>query len=378
MLTAEENVVLPLTIAGEKPEKEWREELLKTVGLADRRSHRPAELSGGQQQRVAIARALISRPTVVFADEPTGNLDSKTGSEILELLRGSVESLGQTTVMVTHDPYAAAIADRILFLGRRPDRPRHAALRAQRRDRGDGRAHPELMLAVALKGLAGRKVRALLTAIAIILGVAMISGTYILTDTINSGFNTIFDQSYKNADVVVTGKAAFDSADGNDGRAAADARVAPDRRCRSCRTSPLAAGSVTTQLAEADRQGREGDLDRRRAVARLLRRHRAGQPFNPTKLTAGHLAARQPPGRDRQGDGLGQAASTSATRIGVQAFGPARQMRITGIAEFPNVSDRRRDLRDLRPAGRAAALQQARPARRDPRPVEARRQASRS
>ena len=116
MLTAEENVVLPLTIAGEKPEREWREQLLKTVGLDDRRSHRPAELSGGQQQRVAIARALISRPTVVFADEPTGNLDSKTGGEILELLRNSVESLGQTTVMVTHDPYAAAIADRILFL----------------------------------------------------------------------------------------------------------------------------------------------------------------------------------------------------------------------------------------------------------------------
>jgi putative ABC transport system ATP-binding protein len=116
MLTAEENIVLPLTIAGDKPEKEWREKLLKTVGLDDRRSHRPAELSGGQQQRVAIARALISRPTVVFADEPTGNLDSKTGAEILDLLRSSVEDLGQTTVMVTHDPYAAAIADRILFL----------------------------------------------------------------------------------------------------------------------------------------------------------------------------------------------------------------------------------------------------------------------
>ncbi len=116
MLTAEENVVLPLTIAGEKPEREWREQLLKTMGLQDRRSHRPAELSGGQQQRVAIARALVSRPTVVFADEPTGNLDSKTGGEILELLRNSVDSYGQTTVMVTHDPYAAAIADRILFL----------------------------------------------------------------------------------------------------------------------------------------------------------------------------------------------------------------------------------------------------------------------
>ena len=116
MLTAEENIVLPLTIAGEKPEKEWREDLLTKVGLEDRRTHRPAELSGGQQQRVAIARALVSRPTVVFADEPTGNLDSKTSSEILELMRDSVDALGQTTVMVTHDPHAAAIADRILFL----------------------------------------------------------------------------------------------------------------------------------------------------------------------------------------------------------------------------------------------------------------------
>jgi putative ABC transport system ATP-binding protein len=116
MLTAEENVLLPLTIAGDKPDPEWFEGLMKTVGLADRRSHRPAELSGGQQQRVALARALVSKPTVVFADEPTGNLDSKTSEEILELLRHSVDSYGQTTVMVTHDPRAAAIADRILFL----------------------------------------------------------------------------------------------------------------------------------------------------------------------------------------------------------------------------------------------------------------------
>jgi putative ABC transport system ATP-binding protein len=116
MLTAEENILLPLTIAGEKPERAWREELLKKVGLADRRTHRPAELSGGQQQRVAIARALVSRPTVVFADEPTGNLDSATSAEILELMRDSVDSFGQTTVMVTHDARAAAIADRILFL----------------------------------------------------------------------------------------------------------------------------------------------------------------------------------------------------------------------------------------------------------------------
>ncbi len=116
MLTAEENVVLPLAIAGEKPDKGWLDELLGKTGLSDRRTHRPSELSGGQQQRVAIARALITRPTILFADEPTGNLDSKTGGEILELLRDSVTAYGQTTVMVTHEARAASIADRILFL----------------------------------------------------------------------------------------------------------------------------------------------------------------------------------------------------------------------------------------------------------------------
>ena len=116
MLNAEENVVLPLSIAGEKPERDWLEDLLKKMGLADRRKHRPAELSGGQQQRVAIARALVSRPTVIFADEPTGNLDSRSSDEILTLLRTSVDELGQTTVMVTHNAHAATIADRVLFL----------------------------------------------------------------------------------------------------------------------------------------------------------------------------------------------------------------------------------------------------------------------
>jgi putative ABC transport system ATP-binding protein len=116
MLTAEENVTLPLSIAGTKPEASWLEEVLETMGLSERRKHRPAELSGGQQQRVAIGRALISRPTILFADEPTGNLDSKTSAEILDLLRSSVDSYGQTTVMVTHEPRAAAIADRVLFL----------------------------------------------------------------------------------------------------------------------------------------------------------------------------------------------------------------------------------------------------------------------
>ena len=116
MLTAKDNILLPLSIAGTKPDRGWVDELVKKVGLADRLSHRPSEMSGGQQQRVAIARALVSRPTVMFADEPTGNLDSRTSSEILQLLRDSVTMYGQTTVMVTHDANAAAIADRVLFL----------------------------------------------------------------------------------------------------------------------------------------------------------------------------------------------------------------------------------------------------------------------
>jgi putative ABC transport system ATP-binding protein len=116
MLSAEENILLPLSIAGEKPEPDWYKGLIQSVGLGDRLHHRPAELSGGQQQRVAIARALVSRPSVIFADEPTGNLDSKTSGEILELLRHSVRDLGQTMVMVTHDARAAQIADRVLFL----------------------------------------------------------------------------------------------------------------------------------------------------------------------------------------------------------------------------------------------------------------------
>jgi putative ABC transport system ATP-binding protein len=116
MLDAEENIVLPLSIAGEKPDKAWVDDLLEQVGLTDRRKHRPSELSGGQQQRVAIGRALVNKPTIIFADEPTGNLDSKTSGEILELLERSVNELDQTIVMVTHEARAAAIADRVLFL----------------------------------------------------------------------------------------------------------------------------------------------------------------------------------------------------------------------------------------------------------------------
>jgi putative ABC transport system ATP-binding protein len=116
VLTAEENLVLPMTIAGRKPDKAWLESLVTAVGLGDRRTHRPSELSGGQQQRVAVARALISKPAVVFADEPTGNLDSVASAEVLGLLRRAVDEYGQTVVMVTHDAAAAAYADRLIVL----------------------------------------------------------------------------------------------------------------------------------------------------------------------------------------------------------------------------------------------------------------------
>jgi putative ABC transport system ATP-binding protein len=116
VLSAEENLVLPLSIAGREPDREWVDQLIRTVGLDDRRTHRPAELSGGQQQRVAVARALVSKPAVVFADEPTGNLDSKSSADVMALLREAVDRFGQTVVMVTHDPGAAAHADRLITL----------------------------------------------------------------------------------------------------------------------------------------------------------------------------------------------------------------------------------------------------------------------
>ena len=116
VLTAEENILLPLSIAGRKPDQEWLDRLVQTVGLDDRRTHRPSELSGGQQQRVAVARALLSKPAVVFADEPTGNLDSKASADVLRLLRQAVDDFGQTVIMVTHEAHAAAYADRLVVL----------------------------------------------------------------------------------------------------------------------------------------------------------------------------------------------------------------------------------------------------------------------
>ena len=136
MLTAEENIVLPLTIAGRDVDQEWVDHLIARSGSDDRRTHRPSELSGGQQQRVAIARALVTRPAVVFADEPTGNLDSTSSAEVLRLLREAVDEFKQTVVMVTHDADAASVGDRLVRAARR----QHRARRALRHRRGRARA----------------------------------------------------------------------------------------------------------------------------------------------------------------------------------------------------------------------------------------------
>ena len=196
-------------------------------------------MSGGQQQRVAIARALVSRPTIMFADEPTGNLDSRTSGEILALLRDMVTGFGQTTVMVTHDAHAAAIADRVLFLADGeivrdlgavlgPRDPRHARA-------GDGP-----MIKVALKGLAGRKVRALLTALAVVIGVSMISGTYVLTDTMKKAFDGIFTESYEGTDAVINGKQLVDFSTVRPRHRARLHAASRSASCPTCRPPPAA------------------------------------------------------------------------------------------------------------------------------------------
>ena len=202
VLTAEENLVLPLSIAGRKPDREWLDQLIKTVGLEDRRTHRPSELSGGQQQRVAVARALVSKPAVVFADEPTGNLDSRSSADVLELLRRAVDEFGQTVIMVTHDPSAATHADRLITLTDGSIVHDAAPGLERRGDRADEADRLARVTRLAIKSLWARKVRALTTILAVVIGVAFVAGTYILTDTTFAAFDEIFSDSLKGTDVV--------------------------------------------------------------------------------------------------------------------------------------------------------------------------------
>ena len=234
-LTAIENITLPMDIAGRKPDQQWLDTVISTVGLGDRLTHKPSQLSGGQQQRVACARALAGRPDIVFADEPTGNLDSVAGAEVLGFLRRSVKEFGQTVVMVTHDPDAAGYADRVLFLAdgqivdemAEPDRgPGAGPDEELRRPAPPPSVHaarcPEMFRAT-LKSLLAHKLRMGMSAFAIVLGVAFVAGTLVFTDTLNSSFTDLFRQTAP--DVTVRPAKAAAAASG--GFTGADTRTVP-------------------------------------------------------------------------------------------------------------------------------------------------------
>ena len=252
-LDAIENITLPMDLAGRKPDQAWVDQVVATVGLGDRLKHRPSELSGGQQQRVAVARALAAQPEIIFADEPTGNLDSRAGAEILTFMRKAVDELGQTIVMVTHDPVAAAYADRVVFLAdgrivdemQRPDR--RAGARPDEGPRG------RLMLRVTLRSFWAHKRRLISTVIAIVLGVAFMAGTFVLTDTLDKVFDDLFAEGNAKVDAQVQGEVLFsDPFGGGDQRAPARPRASSTSspastasRRPSPPSSPSASGATT-------------------------------------------------------------------------------------------------------------------------------------
>ncbi len=224
-LTALENITLPMDLAGRKLDADaraWLDRVIDTLGLRDRLHHKPTELSGGQQQRVACGRALASRPQIVFADEPTGNLDSRAGAEVLGFLQGSVRQLGQTVVMVTHDPVAASYADSVLFLadGRIVDSMREPTADnvLERMKRFDAAGRRPDMLRATLKGLLAHKLRLGLSAVAVLLGVAFVAGTLIFTDTLGKAFRDLTNATA--ADITVTQRTSFDSTFGPPGTTA--------------------------------------------------------------------------------------------------------------------------------------------------------------
>ena len=202
-LSAEENILLPLSLAGRKPDRAWFDQVVDAVGLRPRLGHRPSEMSGGQQQRVACARALVSQPSIVFADEPTGNLDSTSSAEVLGFLRRSVDEFGQTVVMVTHDPVAASYTDRVLFLADGDDRRRAAqartATRSSRRWRAcrtpPSRRRRADVLRLTWRNLLARKVRLLMSTLAIVLGIGFLAGVMTFSTGLNATFQNIVSGS---------------------------------------------------------------------------------------------------------------------------------------------------------------------------------------
>ena len=333
MLTAAENIVLPLKLAGGKPDEAWLTELIDKVGLGDRLSHRPAELSGGQQQRVAVARALVSRPTVMFADEPTGNLDSTTGGEILALLRDSVDT-PRPDDRDGH-PRRARRGDRRprAVPRRRQHRPRPRPIDRARDPRSAGGGDPP-MTAVALKGLAGRKIRALLTAFAVVIGVAMVSGTFVLTDTIQKAFDGIFTSSYQQTDAVIAGKEIVKGSQSG-------AATVPASLLAQVRALPevAAAGGTIAPIPsnKAEIYGRDGKAIGSDGAPQFALGNDASQPqFSPLKLKTGQW----PQGPKQVALDAGTAAAQNfkvGDTVAVSTLGAKRRYELTGIATFGDV-----------------------------------------
>ena len=326
MLDAEENILLPLSIAGRKPDREWFDQLVDTVGIRDRLTHRPAELSGGQQQRVAVARALISRPAVVFADEPTGNLDSKASGEVLDLLRHAVDDFGQTVVMVTHDAHAASYRRPAARARRRAHRPR----RRGGHDRAGARPDEVggLMLALVLRGFLQRKLRVLLTAIAIALGVALMAGTYILTDTINRSFAEIFQVANRGHDVVITPTAVARAPDARADLAdqRSDARAGPRhgrRRARPRARSSRRAPSSTRTRKRLTNGG-----------APAFIASESPTRFESFTAVKGRFPLNADGGRDRRSDGRTRHTCKLGQQMLVAGSAPAKRYTIVGIRKF--------------------------------------------
>ena len=330
MLTAAENIVLPLKLAGAKPDQAWLDEIVAAVGLRERLGHRPSELSGGQQQRVAVARALVSRPSVMFADEPTGNLDSTTSGEILALLRSSVDTLRPD------DRHGHARRARRRHRRPRavPRRRRHRArprsvLRARRAR--DARGGQRAMIAVALKGLAGRKVRALLTAFAVVIGVSMVSGTFILTDTMQKTFDGLFAASYEDTDAVIAGKQIVETS--TSGAAPVPAGLLA--QVRALPEVEAAAGTVApTEVDSAVILGRDGEPVAQESIGWSVDADHAG--FSPLRLKTGAWPAG--PGEvvidagtaEKEGFGVGDP-------VRVTTPGRTSEYRIAGTASFGEV-----------------------------------------
>ena len=256
-LNARENIMLPLMLGGESGDKAWIDEVVQTVGLADRLKHRPSELSGGQQQRVAVARALAAKPDIIFADEPTGNLDSHTGAEILDFMRRAVREYGQTIVMVTHDPSAAAYADRAVFLndGRIVDEMANPTAEKildrmkafGRRDDADrAPMSTQATVLIARRSIRARLGRLIAISIAILVGVSFVVGSFVLADSLRKTFDDLFTNISQNVDLQVRSSVAFGEDDVQTSSATRSRRrcSTPCRASRASR-SPRAASSAT-------------------------------------------------------------------------------------------------------------------------------------